>query len=610
MNTVPDRPGRSLIAILNRIWYTGRACVRNGRYSRYRDPVLPVTRAGKKYTGLIPDGKFSSLTRTGGETTVFKSKNDDISSEQKNGFSMRQVHDTASGFLLIVAVVCIIILALPGGACAAADNTTPGADILPVMSPNGTSVPGLAPTVSSAPGNTTGIAPNVTTLPLTPVPPVFMVRENVTGTASPPPLLIFDPPVIFENLTCTIYGFVDPGSANVTIDSILWDWGDGQAPEYHGFPHSHVYRSPGVYSFSITARQSDGQKVTGTTKISVGHPLIPDTVPVTPAPGESGGPVMVIQPPVLTLLEPVINRMNVTLNGNLNPGSPGVTIESVTVDWNDGNITRSADLPVTHQYASAGIFTVSVTGKQSDGQSATRKIMLELRKETTVPPGPDPSVPPRNDLTAYLIIAMAIGGAVIVAVVLITRRAKDPVTASGTPKAFPARAGPLRENRPSPEELKTICSGTGVVPDVLDSVIRVAQEIAREGREGQAIGTAFVVGDTKNVLNYSKQFVLNPFHGHQEEKRQITDAGIQGTIKEFAQLDGAFLITGTGVVEAAGRCITVDLSQVDLPGGMGSRHLSIAAITRVTTSIGIVVSQSGGQISLFKEGKIVYTIRS
>ncbi len=90
---------------------------------------------------------------------------------------------------------------------------------------------------------------------------------------------------------------------------------------------------------------------------------------------------MVIHAPVLTLLEPVIDRMNVTLNGNLNPGSPGVTIESVTVDWNDGNITKSADLPVTHQYSGAGIFTVSVTGNQSDGQSTTRKITLEIKEE-------------------------------------------------------------------------------------------------------------------------------------------------------------------------------------------------------------------------------------
>jgi DNA integrity scanning protein DisA with diadenylate cyclase activity/PKD repeat protein len=523
---------------------------------------------------------------------------------------MRQVHTRTSGFLLIVVVACIIILALPGVACAAVDN---GTDATPALPPDGTSVPAAVPTVSQVTGNTSGIVPNITTVPVTPVPPVLVLWENVSGAVNPPPLLIFDPPVIYENLTCTVYGFVDPGSANVTIESVLWDWGDSQAPEYHGFPDSHTYSSPGVYTFSITAVQSDRQTVTQTTKISVGHPVIPETVPtplVTPSPGGTSGPGFAIQPPVLTLLEPVVSGLNVTLNGNLNPGSPGVTIESVTVDWNDGNITRSADLPETHRYAAAGIFTVSVTAKQSDGQSATRKITLELRKNTSVPSGADSSAPPPNDLTTYIIIAMAIGGAVIVAVVLITRRSGNPVAGPGSPKPFPVRSGPLRDNRPSPEEQETICSGTGVVPDVLDSVIRVAQDIAREGREGQAIGTAFVVGDTQNVLNHSKQFVLNPFHGHQEAERRITDAGIQGTIKEFAQLDGAFLISGTGVVEAAGRCITVDMSRVDLPGGMGSRHLSIAAITAVTASIGIVVSQSGGQISVFKAGKIVYTIRS
>ncbi len=51
------------------------------------------------------------------------------------------------------------------------------------------------------------------------------------------------------------------------------------------------------------------------------------------------GPAMA-NAPLLTLLEPVTDRMNVTLNGNLNPGSPGVTIESVSADWNDGTITK------------------------------------------------------------------------------------------------------------------------------------------------------------------------------------------------------------------------------------------------------------------------------
>jgi hypothetical protein len=310
---------------------------------------------------------------------------------------MRQVRATPSGIRLIVVVVCIIFLALPGVACAAPDNVTPGAEVTTGIAQDITSIPPtLVPDISLAAVNTTGIAPNVTSVPPTPVPPVYIFRENVTSAVNPPPFLIFDPPVIFENLTSVIYGFVDPGSSNVTIASILWDWGDGQPLEFHGFPNSHVYSSPGIYTFSITALQSDGQKVTQTTKITVGHPLIPDITPLptaTPRPGETGGPA-VIHPPVLTLLEPVIDGTNVTLNGNLIPGSPGVTIESVSVDWNDGNITTAADLPVTYRYAGAGIFTVSVTGNQSDGQSTTRKIMLELKKETPGLPGPDPTGPP------------------------------------------------------------------------------------------------------------------------------------------------------------------------------------------------------------------------
>jgi DNA integrity scanning protein DisA with diadenylate cyclase activity len=528
------------------------------------------------------------------------------------------VRDTPSGVRLSIAAVCIIILLLPGVVFAATlDTTAPGAEIPAGMLPEGTSVPALP--VPPAPENTTGIVPNATPLPTTPVPPVFIYRETMTGAVNPPPLLIFDPPVI-KNLTTTIYGIVYSGSANVTIISLLWDWGDGQAPEHHGFPNSHSYSIPGTYTFSITARQSDGQNITGITKISVGQPELPamTTVTVTlnttatTVPGGPGGPGMAIHAPILTLLEPAIDRKNVTLNGNLNAGSPDVSIEWVTVDWNDGSITKSSDLPVAHRYSGAGIFTVSVTGNQSDGQSTTRKIALEIKEEIPTPPGPTPSgQAPRNDLPLYLIIiAAAIVGGVIVSVVLITQRRKEMLVAKHTQKTVPARSGSLPTNRPSAAELKTICSGTGVEPEVLDAVIQVAVEIAREGREGQAIGTAFVVGDTQNVLAHSKQFVLNPFHGHQETERQITDAGIQGTIKEFAQLDGAFLITGTGVVEAAGRCITVDLSQVNLPGGMGSRHLSVAGITRVTSSIGIVVSQSGGQISIFRKGTIVYIIRS
>jgi hypothetical protein len=284
----------------------------------------------------------------------------------------------------------------------------------------------------------------------------------------------------------------------------------------------------------------------------------------------------------------------------------------VSVNWDDGNITKSADFPLAHQYSGPGIFTISVTGSQTDGQSTTKRIILDLNEKM-----PDISKPPAsgsqpNDPPVYLIIlATAI---VVVAIGVTVLRVTQPKT--GSPprpdnlKAFPARTGPLSKNLPSRKQLGTICLGTDVIPVVLDSVLKVAFEIAREGREGKAIGTSFVIGDSKNVLTFSHQFVLNPFQGHHESDRQITDMRSWGNIKEFAQLDGAFLITGVGVVEAAGRCITVDMSKVNLPGGLGSRHSSVAAITQVTRSIGIVVSKSGGTISIFRGGKIVYAIRS
>jgi len=526
---------------------------------------------------------------------------------------MQKVQNTTSVLRLIRIVVCIIVLLLPGVVLATQGNMSPSTDNTTSILPNVTNpsaTPGSKVLLVNA--NMTKIEPNVTYLPVTPVPTVFMVNKNTTIPVNPPPLLIFDTPVI-ENLTCTVYGIADPGSVNVTIVSTRWDWGDSQFLENHTFPNSHEYKSSGTYPLSVTTLQSDGQTVTGTTSISVGQPAIPTMFPEPLNTSSSGVVVKGIPQPVLTLLEPVIDRTNVTLNGNLNPGSPDVTIDSVIVDWNDGNFSKSADLPVSHQYFGYGIFTVSVRTIQSDGQSTSKKITLDLKKETPGIPGPGaPGPQPNNDQPMYVIVLAVV--IIIMALVIfgqwIIPKGRGSVPEPNVPKVFSPRNGPKSENLPSPEELLILCSGTDVTPDVLDPVLKIAVEIAREGREGQAIGTSFIVGDTENVLNHSKQFVLNPFHGYHEAERQITDVGIRGNIKEFAQLDGAFIITNKGVVEAAGRCITVDMSKVNLPGGMGSRHSSVAGITQVTKSIGIVVSQSGGLISIFKNGKIVYTIKS
>lgn len=140
---------------------------------------------------------------------------------------------------------------------------------------------------------------------------------------------------------------------------------------------------------------------------------------------------------------------------------------------------------------------------------------------------------------------------------------------------------------------------------VFDQVIRLAIGIANEGREGHPVGTIFVLGDTREVLKHVEQMIINPFKGHAEESRQILNAGVQESIKELAQLDGAFVIKSNGVVETAGAYISAKMVPSALPSGLGARHYSAAAITAATNAVAVTVSQSTGDIYIFKGGQVL-----
>ncbi len=158
--------------------------------------------------------------------------------------------------------------------------------------------------------------------------------------------------------------------------------------------------------------------------------------------------------------------------------------------------------------------------------------------------------------------------------------------------------------KPIIDRFPSLLEDSDIKPEVLGAALNIAVEIASEGREGKSVGTAFVIGDSENIMKNSRQLILNPFAGHPPEERMITLHDLKDNIKELAQLDGVFVVRGDGLMEAAGRYITVDAHGVSLPKGFGTRHSSVAAITMVTKAVGIVVSQSGGGIRVIKRGKI------
>ncbi len=142
---------------------------------------------------------------------------------------------------------------------------------------------------------------------------------------------------------------------------------------------------------------------------------------------------------------------------------------------------------------------------------------------------------------------------------------------------------------------------------VLEQTVSLAVEIAREGREGRKIGTLFVVGDSGEVIKRSKPLILDPLHGHPDESKQIENPDMRETIKELAQLDGAFLISNAGVVLSAARYIDAALDSLDLPLGLGSRHMAGASISRQTRAVAVVVSESS-MVRMFDDGELVSEI--
>ena len=141
--------------------------------------------------------------------------------------------------------------------------------------------------------------------------------------------------------------------------------------------------------------------------------------------------------------------------------------------------------------------------------------------------------------------------------------------------------------------------------EVLSAVFSVAMEIAREGREGTPIGSLFVVGDSQKVLEASRPLILNPFQGYSEDKRKITDPELAETVKEIAQIDGAFVIRSDGVILSAGRYLDTPAKGIQLPKGLGTRHLAAASISKSTEAIAITISSSSRTVRVFRKGKIV-----
>jgi DNA integrity scanning protein DisA with diadenylate cyclase activity len=148
----------------------------------------------------------------------------------------------------------------------------------------------------------------------------------------------------------------------------------------------------------------------------------------------------------------------------------------------------------------------------------------------------------------------------------------------------------------------------GIRPRVLEAAIVVACKIGRAFRRGKRIGAIFTLGDSLKVIEGSRQLIPNPFQGHDDAIRMLTNPDIHDTLVELSKLDGAFVIRGDGFIQTAGVFLISPNVEVEIPAGLGARHTAAAAVTARTTATAIVVSSTDGNVRAFSDGIMVLQI--
>jgi len=141
--------------------------------------------------------------------------------------------------------------------------------------------------------------------------------------------------------------------------------------------------------------------------------------------------------------------------------------------------------------------------------------------------------------------------------------------------------------------------------EILSYIIDLAVELGYEGVDGKSIGAIFVIGDSERVMKLSRPISYNPF---ESSYANIMDENARSAIKALAKLDGAFVINNEGQIVAVSRYLDAPTTGIEIPKGLGARHIAAASITKNTDAIAVVLSETDKKVRLFKNGILMTEI--
>lgn len=180
--------------------------------------------------------------------------------------------------------------------------------------------------------------------------------------------------------------------ASAPLTAADWDFGDGTTAS--GLTASHDYSVAGTYNVTLTLTDQNGRQGTAQSPIIVTDSVVTPTPEPTPIrPG--GPPQAVMDAP----LEAKVGE-SVIFDGSLSHGSSPL----VNYQWATGDGTTGAGIAVQYSYSNPGVYYVTLTVTDDDGQSdtATQQITITSQEQPVEPtqePGPLPTVEPQPQPT-------------------------------------------------------------------------------------------------------------------------------------------------------------------------------------------------------------------
>ena len=161
-----------------------------------------------------------------------------------------------------------------------------------------------------------------------------------------------------------------------------FDFGDGTAAQTGtGSSAQHVYDKAGDYTVTVTVTDTAGKSSQASASVSV-------TAPPPPPPAADDPPKVVLRVTPTSGTAPV----NVTADASGSTDNDATGIESYEFSWGDGSsVPAQSGATVQHSYPSGGTYTVTVTVRDTAGQSSTGTAQVTVTASPPPPPATRPT---------------------------------------------------------------------------------------------------------------------------------------------------------------------------------------------------------------------------